>query len=92
MSVNILTQEDLLKFKTDLFEELKGLLSEVAPGPQRKWLKSYEVQQMLGISPGTMQNMRINGTISFTKIGGLTFYDYEDIIKLMEGKKKEARR
>lgn len=91
MSVNILTQEDLQKFKEDLFTELKTLFTQSSPGPQKKWLKSYEVQQMLGISPGTMQNMRINGTISFTKIGGLTFYDYDDILKLMEGKKKEAR-
>ncbi|HMJ46320.1 MAG TPA: helix-turn-helix domain-containing protein [Ferruginibacter sp.] len=91
MAVNLITQEDLQNFKTELFAELKTLFTGSSPAPQKKWLKSYEVQQMLGISPGTMQNMRINGTISFTKIGGLTFYDYDDILKLMEGKKKEAR-
>ncbi len=92
MAVNLITQEDLQHFKKELFEELKLLFQSKDIGPQKKWLKSYEVQKMLGISPGTMQNMRINGTISFTKIGGLTFYAYEDILKLMEDKKKEARR
>lgn len=91
MSLQILTKEDLQQFKTELFQELKNVLSGHSNQP-RKWLKSYEVREMLNISPGTLQNMRVQGTISFTKIGGLTFYAYEDIIKLMESKKKEARR
>lgn len=90
MSLEILTKTDLQQFKTELFEELKNILSGHSNKP-RKWLKSYEVREMLNISPGTLQNMRVQGTISFTKIGGLTFYAYEDIIKLMEGKKKVAR-
>jgi len=91
MSVEILTKADLQQFKTELFEELKNILSGHSNQP-RKWLKSYEVREMLNISPGTLQNMRVQGTIAFTKIGGLTFYAYEDIINLMESKKKEARR
>ena len=91
MSLQILTKEDLHQFKTDLFEELKNILSGHSNQP-RKWLKSYEVREMLNISPGTLQNMRVQGTITFTKIGGLTFYAYEDIVKLMESNKKQARR
>ena len=90
MSLQILTKEDLLQFKTELFTELKNILSGHNNTP-RKWLKSYEVREMLNISPGTLQNMRVQGTISFTKIGGLTFYAYEDIIKLMDVNKKTAR-
>jgi hypothetical protein len=41
--------------------------------PEKKWLKSSEVKKMLGISPGTLQNLRINGMLPFTKIGGLSF-------------------
>jgi hypothetical protein len=91
MSLQILTKEDLHQFKTDLFAELKNILSGHSNQP-RKWLKSYEVREMLNISPGTLQNMRVQGTITFTKIGGLTFYAYEDILKLMESNRKEARR
>ncbi|PSL40533.1 hypothetical protein CLV51_1312 [Chitinophaga niastensis] len=90
MAAEILTREDLAIFKTELFRELRELVNAPAIQP-RKWLKSYEVRDMLGISPGTLQNMRINGTLSFTKIGGLIFYEYDDILKLMEGTKKTVK-
>ncbi|MBV7530461.1 MULTISPECIES: helix-turn-helix domain-containing protein [unclassified Chitinophaga] len=91
MAAEILTREDLAIFKTELFRELRELVSAPALQP-KKWLKTYEVRDMLGISPGTLQNMRINGTLSFTKIGGLIFYDYDDILQLMEGTRKTVKR
>ena len=39
---------------------------------------------MLGISPGTLQNLRINGTLTYSKIGGMMYYRYQDIMKLLE--------
>lgn len=91
MSVNILTKEDLLQFKTELFTELKKLLAE-SPNQPKKWLKSYEVRELLGISPGTLQNMRQNGTLTASKIGGLMFFNYDDIVKLMESQKRVTKR
>lgn len=91
MAAEILTREDLAIFKTELFRELRELVNAPAIQP-KKWLKTYEVRDMLGISPGTLQNMRINGTLSFTKIGGLIFYDYDDILQLMEGTRKTVKR
>ncbi|RXG11180.1 hypothetical protein DSM03_1291, partial [Leeuwenhoekiella aestuarii] len=35
-------------------------------------------------SPGTLQNLRINGTIPFTKVGGIIYYDAQEIQQLME--------
>lgn len=88
MAIDILTKEDLNKFKVELFEELRSILkSRGNASNQKEWLKSYEVRKILGISPGTLQNMRVNGTIAFTQIGGLMFYKYEDIIRLMEENK-----
>jgi hypothetical protein len=43
---------------------------------------------MLGISPGTLQTLRINGTIPYTKVGGIIFYDKKDIQKIMEDNMK----
>lgn len=91
MSVELLTKHDLQQFKAELLQELQNLLTE-AKTEKRKWLKSYEVREMLGISPGTLQTLRINGTLAYTKIGGLMFYNYEDLVKLMDGKRKPARR
>jgi len=87
MAVEIITRDDLFTFKAELIRELRELLTAPAAQP-KKWLKSWEVREILGVSPGTLQNMRINGTIAYTKIGGLIFYDYDDIIKLMENTKK----
>lgn len=93
MAVEIITKQDLAQFKTELLDDLKEIInSGETTQPQRKWLKSYEVKKMLGISPGTLQNLRINGTLSYTKIGGLIFYSYDDIVKLMEGKKKSGKK
>ncbi len=89
MSVEILTTADLHQFKTELFTELKALLNNTTPSVPKKWLKSYDVREMLGISRGTLQNMRTNGTLQATPVGGLMFYDYDDIAKLMQGKKKK---
>lgn len=56
MTVELLTKEDLYQFKTEFFSELKQLLQNNS-APTKKWLKSYEVREMLGISNGTLQHM-----------------------------------
>lgn len=90
MAATILTSEDLIVFKVELFDELKKLLS-LSPAKEKeeiKWLKSHQVQRMLGISPGTLQNLRINGTIPYTKIGGVIFYSLDDINAIMQRNKR----
>ena len=91
MPSEIITTDDLREFKTELLTEFRKMLKEHHGQPSKKWLKSYEVKKMLGISPGTLQNMRINGTIPFTKIGGILFYDSEDIRKILEDNKNVPR-
>ena len=83
MSVHILTIEDLLRFQSDLIEELKVLFKKESQ-PVKKWLKSEEVKRMLKVSSGTLQTLRINRTLQYTKIGGIIFYDYEHIEKVMK--------
>lgn len=91
MPSEILTTDHLREFKIELFYELKKLLDERHGQPAKKWLKSYEVRKMLGISPGTLQNMRINGTIPFTKMGGILYYDALEIQKILESNKQKDR-
>ena len=83
MSVNILTNEDLQNFKSELFSELKSIFKNEGP-PAKKWLKSNEVKKLLSVSPGTLQTLRINGTLQYTKIGGIIYYDFDHIQKTME--------
>ena len=84
MAANIITPEDLQSFKKELIEELRNLLSQRHTTPVRKWLKSHEVRRLLTISPGTLQHLRVKGTLPFTKIGGVIYYDYEDIQKMLQ--------
>jgi predicted DNA-binding transcriptional regulator AlpA len=83
MSVEIITKEDLLETKEEIIQEMKRLVSKQYFG-EKRLLKSKEVMKILGISPGTLQNMRINGTLPYSMIGGLTYYVYEDILRLIE--------
>jgi len=83
MAASIITTEDLQQFKHELLGEIKEILSENSGLQTKKWLKSPEVRKLLSISPGTLQNMRVNGTLPFTKIGGVIYYDYQDIQKML---------
>lgn len=87
MAATIITPEDLQAFKNELLEELQKLITQRHTTPARKWLKSHEVRRLLLVSPGTLQNLRVNGTLPFTKIGGVIFYDYDDIQKMVESRK-----
>lgn len=87
MGATIVTTEDLYDFKQELFEELKRLLSEHQGTVKKKWLKSPEVRELLGISPGTLQNLRINGTLPYTRIMGTLYYDYNEIMQVLEDNK-----
>lgn len=83
MAANIITPDDLQKFKHELLDEIERLIKNLNGQPSKKWLKSADVRKMLGISPGTLQNMRVNGTLPYTKIGGVVYYDYDDIKKML---------
>ncbi len=79
----IITTDDLYEFKLQLFEELKKLLNKSSHKPNQQYLKSAEVMKLLKVSPGTLQNLRINGTIPYTKIGGIILYDYQEITRVL---------
>jgi len=80
----LLTLGDLETFKNELFLVLKTLIrEEVSPKLPKKWLKSQEVKKILNISTGTLQNLRNSGSLPYSKIGGLIYYDRETIDKLM---------
>lgn len=84
MSIEIVTKEDLQHFRRQLLEDLQEILKP-EPQIQKEWLKGNEVRQLLKISTGTLQNLRLNGTLPFTKIGGIIFYNAKGIDTLLNG-------
>ena len=89
MAIEVITREDLNEFRFLLLSDLKELLHNV-PTQTKTWLKSNEVKEMLNISSGTLQNLRINGTLSYSKVGGIFYYASQDIEKIMAKNKRQA--
>ena len=87
MAIEVITKEDLNEFRQLLIADLSTLLEIKPQQQQKKWLKSNEVRELLNISPGTLQNLRINGTLTYTRVGGIIFYESANIDKLLNGNK-----
>ena len=77
----MVTKRDLLNFGNALLHEIQS--GKPAAEEPAQWLKSSEVRKLLKISPGTLQNLRINGTLNFNRIGGILYYKYDDIAKML---------
>jgi hypothetical protein len=80
----LITLGDLEQFKAALLNELVRILQQPHQSQTKAWLKSSEVRKHLGISPGTLQNLRVNGTLPFSRIGSIIYYKLDDIQKLLE--------
>lgn len=86
MTYKIITHEDLQKFRLQLLEDLTRIMSgAVQQQTNKEWLRSSEVRKMLGISHGTLQNLRIKNILPHRKVGGLMYYKYQHIMRLLEG-------
>lgn len=84
---DLITREDLQKFKEELFAELRRPSYKLnKKEEQKEWIKTFDVRKLLDISQNTLVSLRRNGTIRFSKIGGTFYYKHDDILKLLEGK------
>jgi predicted DNA-binding transcriptional regulator AlpA len=81
----LVTQADLTAFKISLLETIRQILTE-NKAQTTKWLKSNQVKKLLGISTGTLQNLRNNGSLPYSKIGGTIYYSSDEINKLLQEK------
>ena len=88
MNIDLLTKADIQDLKADIINELKRIFNY--PVQQKEWLKSIDVMDLLGCSPGTLQNLRVNGTLPFTKMGGTIYYAYRDVLKILNENKRNA--
>jgi hypothetical protein len=56
---------------------------EVGKASISDWLDSQDVMQALHISPRTLQTLRSNGTLPYSRIGNKIYYLKQDIIKIL---------
>ncbi|MGN6639037.1 MAG: helix-turn-helix domain-containing protein [Mucilaginibacter sp.] len=83
----LVTLKDLDNFKNELLTEVKKSIKETNGHPTKRWLKTNEVRKILGISVTTLLTLRINGILPYSKVGGVLYFDYDDILKVMEERK-----
>lgn len=86
MTIEIFTKEDLEDFRKSLLKDIIEVVNNKSK-PAVHWLKSYEVRKLLNISSGTLQSLRNNKRISYSKIGNIHYYNQEDIEKLLQNNK-----
>ena len=97
---------DLIIFERKAFEEFATKIEQFilrvsnTPGVKNgkkqtnKWLDHQNVRQRLKISKRTLQTLRDNGTLAYTKIGNRTYYlpeDVDSITTKVEDRRKEAK-
>jgi len=81
----LITKADLDNLKEDIKEIIISLIDDTFS--KNKWLKSTEVQKMFDISSSTLKNLRLNGVIPHSKMGGTIYYNYADIINVLQDNK-----
>jgi len=86
MSVEIVTVEELEKFRIRLLADLAKLTQK--PEPVAPLLRSAQVRKLLNISPGTLQKLRAKGILPYTKLDGSFRYRLADVEKALEALKQ----
>jgi hypothetical protein len=51
--------------------------------PLEDWIDGQDVMHLLHISPRTLQTLRSNGTLPFSRIGNKLYYRKQDILKIL---------
>lgn len=87
MTVEFVTKEDLEEFRLRLLGDIAEIVRTSQP---KKWLKTHDVMDMLGMSDITLQSLRNRGIIPFRKLGHTCYYCAseldEAILNLPKGK------
>lgn len=65
------------------------MLSDTPPSPLL--VDRREAARLLGVSPGTIDNLRIRGELPSLKIGARRLFDTADLLRLIDARKGVAR-
>ena len=56
---------------------------EVVPNSLAKWLDAQDVMELLHISKRSLQTLRVNGTLPFSRIRNKMYYKMEDVDRVL---------
>ncbi|WP_289029264.1 helix-turn-helix domain-containing protein [uncultured Algoriphagus sp.] len=85
MEIELITLAALQSLKQEILSEIRELIKQKSLAfNEKKWLKSRDVQRLLGISSGTLQTLRNQEKIPFTRLGGVIYYDRQELEKCLK--------
>ncbi len=82
--MELVTKADLMELRLLLVEDIRRVIAGSEAKTVKPWLKNADVRKLLGISANTIQRLRVSGKLHSTKVGGIHFYRYEDIERLLK--------
>ncbi|MHA4740603.1 helix-turn-helix domain-containing protein [Dyadobacter sp. MSC1_007] len=85
----LVTLADLRSVRDELLTAINKVRVS-SPESTKKWLKSSEVRKLLNISPGKLLALRASRQLAFVRLGGVIYYDREDINKMIQKAKTAA--
>lgn len=88
---DLITKKDLIQFRAQLLNDIQNIIksNQLLEPPLQKmeWLRSKTVRQIMNISPGTLQNLRVSEKIRYRKVMGSYYYNYNDLLQLFKEEK-----
>lgn len=84
MQVELITKQEFEILKRDLLETITAYMRREGGQHEKEWLRTKEVKAMLGISNGTLMNLRVKGLLKPSKIEGVYFYRLSEIKQLLD--------
>ena len=78
MSLEIITKTDFNDFKLELRDLILEILNNSQPF-KKEILSNDELMELLNVSSSTLRKYRITGKLTYSKVDGLIYYEYEDI-------------
>ena len=93
VNIDAQTFEEMLSKVEGFAYRMEQLCLRHGDRDMNEWLDNQDVCLLLNISPRTLQTLRDNGTLAFSRINKKIYYkpeDVEKIVPLVEDKRKVA--
>jgi len=94
VNIDAQTFEQMLSKFERFAERMEQLCRLHGDKDSNEWLDNQDVCLLLNISPRTLQTLRDNGTLAFSRINHKIYYkaqDVEKIVPVVEDKRKQAK-
>lgn len=92
--MNVITFEsEAFQALVDKIESFSQLLDihQQTVNPDEAWIDSEDVCSFLRISQRTLQRLRSSGNITYSTLGGKTYYTISEIKQLLENRKVRSQ-